>query len=75
MYACNRRGVTHACGAARRYVVAELGPRFVAEMRKMIRNKTYAMVSTQAAVACVIRLLDMCLLLPPSAASCVHQLL
>ncbi|WIA19544.1 hypothetical protein OEZ85_004153 [Tetradesmus obliquus] len=26
-----------------RYVVAELGPRFVAEMRKMIRNKTYAM--------------------------------
>jgi hypothetical protein len=35
------------CAAACRYVVAELGPRFVAEMRKMIRNKTYSMVRVQ----------------------------
>lgn len=27
-----------------RYAVTELGPRFVAEMRKMIKNKTYCMV-------------------------------
>jgi hypothetical protein len=38
---------TGCCPAVCRYVVAELGPRFVAEMRKMIRNKTYSMVRVQ----------------------------